>query len=108
MTNIEIPITFSGPGATPENIASIKAAVKNAWAGSNFNVNIVDGTDNNISLTLEKTGSYVTRTLFGTRNSGSWGANSDRWVFWHEAGYLMNLKDRYSKDSNGYAVPGSG
>jgi hypothetical protein len=103
-TEIEIPIKFSGEGATPDVIKKMISSIESAWSTKDFSVKVVEGTANNIAVEKGKSRSYVTGS-----NGGVWGADNDPWVAAHEAGHLMKLPDDYQDNAEGksIATPGT-
>ena len=101
---ITLPITFSGPGATPENIANVTAGIQNQWTGrfGDFNVttSVIAGAMNNVTLASgPRTAQPFVRMVPGRPgNSGVWQTDIpslNSWEAAHEAGHLMGLPDRY-------------
>jgi RHS repeat-associated protein len=94
--HIQIPISYSGPGATPAIIGGMNRAIENEWSTSGFDVKVTSGTENQITVVPGTPRSYVKGG-----NSGVWGAGNIPWVAAHEAGHLMGIGDRYKDDANG-------
>ncbi len=109
---IDIPTKFSGAGATPSNIDSIKNAVSETWSGT-YNVNGKD-TQVNVAITDASSAGPVneitltngpTSDVYSNGESFVDGANSGEWrtdnggitngTVAHEAGHLMGIKDKY-------------
>jgi RHS repeat-associated protein len=97
---ITIPITFSGPGATPDVVNRMTQAIQSEWSQPGFTVNVTSGTDNRIFVPTNSNGAPSFVNGVGG-NSGTWYGDDPAWVAAHEAGHLMGLPDRYSE------VPGS-
>ncbi|MDR6856847.1 RHS repeat-associated core domain-containing protein [Variovorax guangxiensis] len=102
---ITLPITFGGPGATPENIANVTAGIQNQWTGRfddyNVTTSVITGAMNNITLASgPRTAQPYVRMVPGRPgNSGVWQTDIpslNSWEAAHEAGHLMGLPDRYS------------
>jgi hypothetical protein len=115
--NIQVPIVFSGPGATPEAINAIKQDVSSKWSGqytinntaTNVNVGVVDGPShgkvNSITLTTGATSNVDAQGASFVRggNSGEWNVNSRGMGFGeaaHETGHLMGEGDHYTSSMN--------
>jgi RHS repeat-associated protein len=120
--DITLPITFSGPAASPENIALVVANIQNRWTGSfgpydvttTVEVNPSQGWSNEIALVDGPTGggssgvhSYVENSIRGTwtmsdyrgdalRGSDGRTAESAKGKDTpaHEGGHLMGLPDK--------------
>jgi len=124
--NIAVPVNFSGPGATTQNITAVKADISSKWSGTyNINgkatqVNVqVTNADantpakaiNNIQLTTGPTSDVNSQGSSFVRggNSGEWNMNSSgmqNGEAAHEGGHLMRAGDKYasSLDANGKRV----
>ncbi|MCY4745682.1 DUF6531 domain-containing protein [Pelomonas sp. UHG3] len=85
---VEIPITFTGDTAA---VPRIKAAIEAAWSSKNFQVTVTSGPQNQIELYAGSGTSAVN----SAGNGGRFFTGVDPWVWAHEAGHLMGLKDAY-------------
>jgi RHS repeat-associated protein len=106
--HINIPITFTGAGATPENIQKFTSAIENEWSTSGFVVSVTSGPQNQINIVPGNYGAAVTSAcVWGNCNaSGTWGGGNPGSVAAHEAGHLMGLPDMYLSNSEPSAFPG--
>ena len=110
---INIPINFSGDGATSSNIQSIKSDISSRWSGNytingvvtNVQVNVTtpktNGVSNNIVLTNGPTSNKRCGGCSYVRGgaSGEWDTTSSGMQYGeaaHEAGHLMGIGDKYS------------
>ena len=91
---IEIPITYSGPGATPTVTNAWNTAIQNAWSGTfgNYNVTttVTSGTINQITVPLGNSTAYVVGG-----NAGTWPSQRPGTTAEHEAGHLLGLPNQY-------------
>ncbi|HEY6528915.1 MAG TPA: RHS repeat-associated core domain-containing protein, partial [Cellvibrionaceae bacterium] len=122
--SINVPVKFSGPGATEANISAIKSDVASRWSSS-YNLNGVqtkvdvsvtdagpkDKKANNITLTTGPTSHAASQgaSFVSGGNSGEWNTNSKGVAsgeMAHEAGHLMGADDHYSEGtgSNGERI----
>jgi RHS repeat-associated protein len=121
--NINIPVNFTGPAATAQNINSIKADAASRWSGlynisgqiAKVSVAIVDVNSNtpkkavnNITLLNGPTSDKISQGASFVRggNSGEWDMTSNGMKVGesaHETGHLMGDKDYYKSgtDANG-------
>jgi RHS repeat-associated protein len=124
--NINIATKFSGSGATPSNISSVKSQISKTWSGS-YNIDgkatdvvvsvtepINGGQSNNITLvdgptsdTKSEGESFVDSSSGNNMgDTGEFrvdGANLTDGSVSHEAGHLMGASDKYG---GGKALPG--
>jgi hypothetical protein len=115
--SIQIPINFSGPGATKSAISAIKQDISSRWSGSyaignkeiSVSVSVVDaplmGKTNSITLTTGPTSNVAAQGASFVRggNRGEWNINSsgmNSGEAAHEAGHLMGEGDHYSSRLN--------
>ncbi|MDN7134977.1 RHS repeat-associated core domain-containing protein [Pseudidiomarina terrestris] len=109
---IEIPVEFSGDGATAANISKISKAISDTWSGSyeidgkdtQVSVEVTEpssvGPTNNITLTDGPTSDVYSdgNSFVDGSNKGEWrtdGHNISDGTTAHEAGHLMGLDDKY-------------
>jgi RHS repeat-associated protein len=114
---IDIPLLFTGPGATSDIIDKITRGIQDAWtkqAGKyNVHTNVVRKND---LLSIGLLGGFVANTInVNVRSgngrsytdlggpSGDWNAGNPNlgWVAAHEVGHLMGLDDRYTEVGQG-------
>jgi RHS repeat-associated protein len=92
---INIPITFKGPGATPELISRWNRAIEQAWSGDiggyNVQTSVTTGPQNQVTVPVGNSRAEVTGSNTGTWPSGRPGETAA-----HEAGHLMGLTDMYT------------
>jgi RHS repeat-associated protein len=100
--SIELPIEYSGPGATPERIREWNDAIERAWSGQKgryrVQTRVTKGSQNKIRI---ECGVATAKTDKPSYSSGTWYADGDigedpRWIAAHEAGHLMGMDDKYS------------
>ncbi|MDR6539663.1 RHS repeat-associated core domain-containing protein, partial [Variovorax soli] len=103
--NINLPIKFTGPGATPENIANAISGIQNQWTGKfgiyDVSTTVTTGDMNSIRLATGPRDAqpFVRMAPGRPGNSGTWQTDIptlNAWEAGHEAGHLMGLADRYS------------
>jgi RHS repeat-associated protein len=108
---IQIPIRFTGAGATPVNINSAKQDIQSKWSGTytlngsekNVSVTVVDqrtdGKLNNITLTTGPTSNAGGASFVQGGRAGEWNTTSAgvaHGEMAHEGGHLMGAADHYS------------
>jgi hypothetical protein len=100
---ITLPISYSGPGATPGRMADWSDAIMKSWSGQfgryHVTTTVTDGPDNQITVPCD----YGRAETNGAQGTGIWpafgikGWTSPSRVAAHEAGHLMGLfKDQYN------------
>lgn len=124
--NVNVPVNFSGSGATPQNIAAIKSDVASHWTGlytvageiTKVTVAVTNVTSstpkqaiNNITLVNGPTSDKAAQgaSFVSGNNSGEWNMTSSGMQVGeaaHETGHLMGDKDYYTNgtDANGTRV----
>jgi RHS repeat-associated protein len=92
---IEIPITYTGPGAHASVISNWNNAIQSNWSGQfgkySVTTTVVNGNTNRISVPAGDGRAYVVGG-----NRGVWPALRPGFTAAHEAGHLMGLRDRYN------------
>lgn len=95
--HINIPITFTGKGATPAVVQDFTNAIESEWSTKNFVVSVTSGPQNQITIIP---GGYdfaqTDACAWGNCNaSGTWGGANPGSVAAHEAAHLMGVPDQY-------------
>jgi hypothetical protein len=96
--NIEIPITYIGGGAKPENIEKFNDAIEKEWTGQfgEYSVKTIvttpddtSGVKNTFNVGIGNSTAYVAGvgSNFGVLYSGNSG-----WVAAHKAGHLLGIE----------------
>jgi uncharacterized protein RhaS with RHS repeats len=104
---IDIPLTYRGRGATPENIARFDKSIEDMWTGQFGDYYVVTKITKpakdcprdkrNIIDVPRKVPNAQRAFVNGTGgNSGVWPAKTTDWSASHEAGHLMGLPDHYN------------
>ena len=111
---IEIPIRYTGPGATPDVIDKFKKGIKEMWSGQfgkyTVQTKVVNGKMNHIYVPIgDSLPSGAAANVNGVGgNAGNWPNQVSGQIVAHEAGHLMNLPDRYTPDGIGVCTTDEG
>lgn len=91
---ITIPITYSGPGVTPQVVQKFNDGIQSNWTGQfgayNVTTTVTNGPDNQVTVPAGDGRAFVRGG-----NTGVWPADRPAWTAAHEAGHLMGLPDQY-------------
>ena len=109
---ITVPITYQGPGATPDVVSKFNQGIESNWSGKIGKYNVTtkvtspstscnDKNKNTIQVPLGDGRAFVNGV---GGNTGTWPSSRPAWTAAHETGHLMGLDDHYT-DSGG-ANPG--
>ena len=96
---INVPITYTGPGATKEAIDKFNSGIEKTWSGKFGDYNVTT------KVTTPTTGGKANtvsvpagdgRASVSGGSKGTWPADRPAWTAAHEAGHLMGLPDQYT------------
>jgi RHS repeat-associated protein len=100
---IEIPISYSGPGATLDVINKFNEAIRDYWSDQfgEFTVHteVTTGTDNQIYVPCGKGRAFMFKEYYKGYKRGKWPSESSEWTAAHEAGHMIGLEDRYYEET---------
>jgi len=100
---INLPINYSGPGATSAVTDAWNQAISNAWSGQigpyNVTTTVSNGPlANQITVPAGDGRAFVN----AGDSSGAWPCKRPGWTAAHESGHLMGLRDMYSDSTGPY------
>jgi hypothetical protein len=97
--SIDVPINFTGPGATKETVKKFSNGIEKNWTGKFGKYQVktkvstprAGGPINDITIPKGNGRAFTEGS-----NKGSWPAGRPGWTGAHEAGHLMGLDDQYT------------
>jgi len=87
--NIDIPIKFSGDGASPEVVNRMINSIESTWSAPGFKVTVSQPTKGRMNQVDVPLGNGVSNVRGG--RLGTWYAGASEWTAAHEAGHLMKF-----------------
>lgn len=87
--NIDIPIKFSGDGASPEVVNRMINSIESTWSAPGFKVTVSQPTKGRMNRVDVPLGNGVSNVRGGS--VGTWYAGASEWTAAHEAGHLMKF-----------------
>jgi RHS repeat-associated protein len=99
---INVPITYTGPGATPEVTDKFNKGIEQHWSGTfggytvTTTVTSPNGSQTTNTINVPEGDGRATTT---GGNSGTWQAERPGWTAAHEAGHLMGISDKYNYET---------
>lgn len=87
--NIDIPIKFSGDGASPEVVSRMINAIESTWSSPGFKVTVSKPTKGRMNRVDVPLGNGVSNVRWSS--VGTWYAGESEWTAAHEAGHLMKF-----------------
>jgi RHS repeat-associated protein len=95
---IEIPINYSGEGATQDVIDKFSRGIERYWTGTfgRYNVTTIVRVGNTNEICVPR---GQGRAEVRNSNRGTWPSERPEWTAAHEAGHLMRLSDKYTESA---------